>query len=80
MPIEYPVRDSFLMSCLSRIAQNFCATSSAVFPGLMAEMPSSKASLVALIASIFFALLYQATLSSLVEHDISYERQLVQQL
>ena len=54
MPIEYPVRDSFLMSCLSRTVQNFCATSSAVFPGLMAEMPSSKASLVALIASIFF--------------------------
>ena len=36
------------------VAQNFWATSSAVFPGFVAAIPAFNASLVAFIVSIFF--------------------------
>ena len=44
----------YLILYLSKTRQNFCATSSIVFPGFVAEIPASKASLVAFIVSIFF--------------------------
>ena len=44
IPIEYPVLESFLILYLSKTPQNFCATSSIVFPGFVAEIPASKAS------------------------------------